>query len=226
MLSFLLNQIWIGIDYFLLKFFTTFGSVLRLQVTALIRVSQIIWDCLLCLFKCWALSLTSETCLLHCLSSCHQTYSWLDTYWSNPFSWLIIVIPYTYLMAFSTVYHFIYCMCGPILMSRLLHLLVFLCDILHAIAKLNKASPCVAANSEHFDVSMLSTVMMLWACGRAYVDFIYFPNYFFSLSWITYECCSHNYESPWAEPTKERVNRTTLGIIAIEIPLLTRFTLP
>ena len=32
-LSFLLNQIWIGIDNILLNFFTTFGSVLELQVT-------------------------------------------------------------------------------------------------------------------------------------------------------------------------------------------------
>jgi len=39
MLSFLLNEIWIGIDDFLLKFFATFGSVLGLQVTVLIRVS-------------------------------------------------------------------------------------------------------------------------------------------------------------------------------------------
>jgi len=34
MLSFLLGQIWIGIDDFILKFITTFGSVLGLQVTA------------------------------------------------------------------------------------------------------------------------------------------------------------------------------------------------
>jgi len=34
MLSFLLKQNWIGIDYFLLKFFATFGSVLGLQITA------------------------------------------------------------------------------------------------------------------------------------------------------------------------------------------------
>jgi len=34
MLSFLLEQIWIGIDYFLLNFIATFGSVLVLQVTA------------------------------------------------------------------------------------------------------------------------------------------------------------------------------------------------
>jgi len=31
MLSFLLEQIWIGIDYFLLNFIATFGSVLGLQ---------------------------------------------------------------------------------------------------------------------------------------------------------------------------------------------------
>jgi len=33
MLSFLLKEIWIGIDYFLLKFFGTFDSVLGLQIT-------------------------------------------------------------------------------------------------------------------------------------------------------------------------------------------------
>jgi len=33
MLSFLLNQIWIGIDYFLLNFIATFGSILGLQAT-------------------------------------------------------------------------------------------------------------------------------------------------------------------------------------------------
>ena len=33
MLSFLLKQNWLGIDYFLLKFFATFVSVLRLQIT-------------------------------------------------------------------------------------------------------------------------------------------------------------------------------------------------
>jgi len=37
----LLIQICIGIDDILLKFFATFGSVLGLQVTVLIRVSQI-----------------------------------------------------------------------------------------------------------------------------------------------------------------------------------------
>ena len=35
MLSFLLKQNWIGIEYFLSKFFATFGSVLGLQVTVL-----------------------------------------------------------------------------------------------------------------------------------------------------------------------------------------------
>jgi len=34
MLSFLLEQTWIGIDYFLLNFIATFSSVLGLQVTA------------------------------------------------------------------------------------------------------------------------------------------------------------------------------------------------
>ena len=34
MLSFFLEQIWIGIDYFFVKFIATFGSFLGLQVTA------------------------------------------------------------------------------------------------------------------------------------------------------------------------------------------------
>jgi len=33
MLSFLLKHIWIGIDYFLLNFFATFGSISGLQFT-------------------------------------------------------------------------------------------------------------------------------------------------------------------------------------------------
>jgi len=33
MLSFLLKQNWIGIEYFLLNFFATFASVLQLQIT-------------------------------------------------------------------------------------------------------------------------------------------------------------------------------------------------
>jgi len=39
MLSFLLNQVQIGIDDILLNFFATFCSVLGLQVSVLIRVS-------------------------------------------------------------------------------------------------------------------------------------------------------------------------------------------
>jgi len=34
MLSYLVEKIWIGIDYFLLNFIATFGSVVGLQVTA------------------------------------------------------------------------------------------------------------------------------------------------------------------------------------------------
>jgi len=41
MLSFLLNQIWIGIDDIRLDFFSTFASVLGLYVMISIRVSQI-----------------------------------------------------------------------------------------------------------------------------------------------------------------------------------------
>jgi len=33
MLSFLLKHIWIGIDYFLLNFFATLGSIFGLQIT-------------------------------------------------------------------------------------------------------------------------------------------------------------------------------------------------
>jgi len=39
MLSFLLEQIWIGIDYYLLNFIATFGSVLGLQVTVGLQVN-------------------------------------------------------------------------------------------------------------------------------------------------------------------------------------------
>jgi len=56
-------------------------------------------------------------------------------------------------------------------------LLFFWFEILHAIAELNKASHCIAANSEYFEVSIGSIVMMLWAYGRAQVNFIYIPNY-------------------------------------------------
>jgi len=38
-LSFLLKQIWIGIDYFLLNFFARFGSILGLQITVGMQVS-------------------------------------------------------------------------------------------------------------------------------------------------------------------------------------------
>jgi len=41
MLSFLLIQIWIGIDDIRLNLFATFGSIFGLQVTVLIRVFQI-----------------------------------------------------------------------------------------------------------------------------------------------------------------------------------------
>jgi len=37
MLSFLLNQIWIGTDDFLLNFFASFGSVFGLQATVAYR---------------------------------------------------------------------------------------------------------------------------------------------------------------------------------------------
>ena len=54
MLSFLLKEIWIGIDYFLLKFFGTFDSVLGLQITVnfgsvcdcrLLKISVQFCDC-------------------------------------------------------------------------------------------------------------------------------------------------------------------------------------
>jgi len=40
MLSFLLKQIWIGIDYFLLNFFATFGFILGLKVTVGLQVND------------------------------------------------------------------------------------------------------------------------------------------------------------------------------------------
>jgi len=58
MLSFLLNQLWIGSDYFLLNFFVTTDSVWGLQVTVLIRVFQIYWNCLL-----YSISFNVEPCL-------------------------------------------------------------------------------------------------------------------------------------------------------------------
>jgi len=61
----------------------------------------------------------------------------------------------------------IFYMCIPVLMSRLCCiLLVFWFDILHAIAELDRASHCIAANSEYFDVSVVSIVVILWANGR------------------------------------------------------------
>ena len=47
----LLNTIWIEIDNTHLNFFATFSSVFGLQVAVSIRLSQICWDCLLCLFN-------------------------------------------------------------------------------------------------------------------------------------------------------------------------------
>jgi len=117
-------------------------------------------------------------------------------------------------------------MCSPVLMSRLCYILVvFGLDILHAIANLNRASHCIAADSEYFEVFVVSIVVMLWAIGRA-SKLHYFPNYLFffeSLSWITFRCCSHNLHRP--ERTKQRVERTTHGITAVEIPRSTKSTL-
>jgi len=39
MLSFLLKQIWVGIDYFLLNFFATFGSISGLEITVGLQVN-------------------------------------------------------------------------------------------------------------------------------------------------------------------------------------------
>jgi len=53
-------------------------------------------------------------------------------------------------------------------MGRLCCILaIFWFDILHAIAELNRASHCIAANSEYFEGSAVSAVMILWANGRA-----------------------------------------------------------
>jgi len=53
-------------------------------------------------------------------------------------------------------------------MSRLCwsFVLVFLFDIFHAVAELNRISYCIAADSDYFEVSAVSIVTMLWAKGR------------------------------------------------------------
>ena len=119
MSSFFPNQIWIGTDDIFLNFFATFDSVLGRHVTVLIKVSQIHWDCLLCLFKCWALPLTSWRSLLHSLS-CHQTYRIGWTLWINPIHFLT---HHCYALHIFTVYHstqflFTY-MYSPVLMCHL-----------------------------------------------------------------------------------------------------------
>jgi len=79
------------------------------------------------------------------------------------------------------------------------YLLVFWFDILRAIiGELNRASRRIAANSEYFEVFIVSIVMMLWASGKHNLTTFTFHIIYLSLSWITCECCSHNYASPWA----------------------------
>ena len=73
------NQIWMGFDNILLNFFTTFGSVLGLQLTLLNGLVQWSVSNLLRLhrpivFVCWAMSMTSETSVLFYIS-CHQSYT-------------------------------------------------------------------------------------------------------------------------------------------------------
>jgi len=69
---FMHNQIWIGIDHILLNFIAAFNSVLGQQVAVSIRISQIRWNCVLCLFTYWALAMASQTSLFYCIS-CHQS---------------------------------------------------------------------------------------------------------------------------------------------------------
>jgi len=92
-----LKQISIGIDDFfeiLCNFETSFGTAG--YCILLIRLSPIHWDCSLCLFKCWALSLISERSLLHCLSW-HQT-SKIGWTFIDPISFLdssVLYLTYT-----------------------------------------------------------------------------------------------------------------------------------
>ena len=111
--------------------------------------------------------------------------NWLDVNRFNPYSWPIVVIPCIY-----------WAVCVA-------YLLVFWFDILHAIAKYNRTSHCIAANSEHFEVSIVSIVMILWAIG--FTSFAFHIIWLF-LSWIIYECCSHNYASPWANQWENRTD--------------------
>jgi len=161
----------IGIDDTLLNFFVAFGAVLGVQVTLFIRVSQICWDCLFNVFKCWALSVTSETSLLHVLSFKLTEligYSLIQS---------LFLSPHCYTLRIRLEQFIIFYMCSPVPKSRLCCiLLVFWFDIVHAIAE-HGASQSIADNSEYFEISVFSVFMMLWGDGRKEVNLIYFLNY-------------------------------------------------
>ena len=76
-LSIFRNKISIWIKNILLNFFATSSSILGLQVVVLIRVSQIRWDCLLCLFNVEPF-----------LWPAKQVCSWDDR---SPFFWLLLL---------------------------------------------------------------------------------------------------------------------------------------
>jgi len=102
MLSFLLNQIWIGIYYILLNFFY---DILWKQLLIHIgecRLSYCIDNNLsnslqlfIVLFECWALTMTSKQSALLCiLIISPELQNCLNSHWSNPSYWLIVVIAY------------------------------------------------------------------------------------------------------------------------------------
>ena len=54
-----------------------------------------------------------------------------------------------------------------ILLCCIDYLLILWFDILHAVAELNRASNCIAADSDYFEVFAVPFAQMLWAKGRA-----------------------------------------------------------
>jgi len=64
-------------------------------------------------------------------------------------------------------------------------MLTFCFDILHAIAALIRASHCIAAESDHLEVSAVSIVSILWAKEERKLTWISFQIIYFSLNlWI------------------------------------------
>ena len=71
---------------------------------------------------------------------------------------------HSYLTTFTNIVH----MCSPVLISCLWCIPVGLqVDILQTVAELNRVFHCIAANSDYFEVSAVSIVMILWTKGGA-----------------------------------------------------------